>query len=228
VGACWYGYDNNKTITTGSSAAGTLWNNVFRMIYENYEAKGIRYQRTFSQPNTVAYAKDTGLKICMISGKLATEACEKDISVVVDGAKLNTVITSDFYYVRSEIPTETCDKHVLVKWDTATKAICMPGCLCPQENLIDVSFRLKTKEERCFHSNIRVTDSQYIYISVPADYVFPTKRTVPFFMNLYSTVKDEEEYPGHTSGATYPYNRVCVEHSSGTIFPPTTETGGTS
>ena len=188
--------------------------------------KGIRYQRTFTQPNTVAYAKDTGLRICTVSGKLATEACDRDIAVVVDGSA--KVVTSDFYYIRSEIPTETCDQHVLVKWDTVTKAICMPGCLCPEENLIDVAFRLKTKEDRCFHSDIRVSDAQYIYISVPADYVFPTKRTVPFFMNLYSDVEDEKEYPGHTSGATYPYNRVCTEHSSGNIFPPAVETGGVS
>lgn len=226
VGACWYGYDNNKTITTGGSAAGDLWNSVFRMIYENYEAKGIRYQRTFTQPNTVAYAKDTGLRICTVSGKLATEACDRDIAVVVDGEA--KVVTSDFYYIRSEIPTEYCDQHVMVQWDTVTKAICMPGCLCPQENLINVSFRLKTKEDRCFHSDIRVSDAQYIYITVPADYVFPTKRTVPFFMNLYSIVEDEEEYPGHTSGATYPYNRVCTEHSSGNIFPPSFEAGGIS
>ncbi len=225
VGACWYGYDNNKTITTGGGAAATLWDSVFRLIYEYYEEEGIRYQRTFEQPNTIAYAKDTGLRICTISGKLATDACERDIAVVVDGEA--SVVTSDFYYIRSEAPTEYCDKHVSVQWDTVNKAICLPGCLCPQEDLITVSFRLKEKEDRCFHSDLRIADTQYIFIPVPENYEFPTKRSVPFFMNLYNQEEDHEEYPGHTSGATYPYNRYCKEHSSGTIFPPSVNTGGT-
>ncbi len=225
VGACWYGYDNNKTITTGGGAAATLWDSVFRLIYEYYEAEGIRYKRTFDQPNTIAYAKDTGLRICTISGKLATEACEHDIAVVVDGE--SSVVTSDFYYIRSEAPTEYCDKHVSVQWDTVTKAICLPGCNCPQENLITVSFRLKTKEDRCFHSDLRIGDTQYILIPVPEGYEFPTKRSVPFFINLYSQEEGKEEYPGHTSGATYPYNRFCKEHASPVVLPPVIDVGGT-
>lgn len=231
VASCWYGYDNNKTITTGGGAAATLWNNVFQKIYEYYEEAGIRYQKTFTQPNTIAYAKDTGLRICTISGKLATDACDLDIAVVVDGE--SSVVTSDFYYVRAEAPTEYCDKHVTVQWDQNTKAICLPGCLCPQEDLITVSFRLKSKEDRLFYSDLRISDSQYIFIPVPENYEFPTKRSVPFFINLYDQTVEEgnedklKEYPGHTSGATYPYNRYCTEHSSGTVFAPSINTGGT-
>ena len=225
VASCWYGYDNNKTITTGGGAAATLWDSVFQKIYEYYEREGIHYQRTFEQPNTIAYAKDTGIRICTISGKLATDACDRDIAVVVDGE--SSVVTSDFYYIRSEVPTEYCDKHVSVQWDQKTQAICLPGCLCPQEDLITVSFRLKEKEDRCFHSDLRISDTQYIFIPVPENYEFPTKRSVPFFINLYSKEEDNEEYPGHTSGATYPYNRYCTEHSSGNIFAPSINTGGT-
>lgn len=214
VASCWYGYDNNKTITTGGGAAATLWNNVFQKIYEYYEAEGIRYQKTFKQPSTVSYAGNTGIRICTISGKLATEACEKDIAHVIDGE--SSVVTTDFYYVRSEVPTETCDKHISVKWDTVTKAICMPGCLCPEANLIDVGFRLLTKEERCFEKSVRITDAQYIYMEVPEGYVYPKDTGVAFFRNLYG----EEEYPGFTSGSTNPYNRICSEHYSGAIVIP--------
>ncbi len=209
VAACWYGYDNNKTITTGGGAAATLWNNTFRMIYEYYEENGISYQKEFDQPNTIAYAGDTGLRICTISGKVATEACERDAARVLGGE--GSVITTDFYYVRSEMPTEPCDKHISVKWDSKTKAICMPGCGCPEEDLIDVSFRLATKQERCFERGMPISDSQYIYIEVPEDYVFPSSGGVPFFRNLYY----KDEYPGYTAGADYPYNRVCREHYAG-------------
>lgn len=210
VGACWYGYDKNKTITTGGGAAATLWNNVFLKIYEYYEAAGIHYQPTFNQPNTVTHASETGIRICTVSGKLATEACENDIAHVIDGAA--SVVTTDFYYVRSEVPTETCDKHISVKWDTVTEAICLDGCICSEENLIDVGFRLLTKEERCFEKSVMISDAQYIYIKVPEEgYVYPADRGVAFFRNLYG----EGEYPGFTYGATQPYNRICAEHYVG-------------
>lgn len=209
VAACWYGYDNNKTITTGGGAAATLWNNTFRMIYQYYEDNGISYQKKFDQPNTIAYAGDTGLRICTISGKVATEACERDAAHILGGE--GSVITTDFYYVRSEMPTETCDKHISVKWDTKTKAICMPGCGCPEADLIDVSFRLTTKDARCFERGMPITDAQYVYIEVPEDYVFPASEGVPFFRNLYY----KDEYPGYSAGADEPYNRFCSEHYTG-------------
>lgn len=209
VAACWYGYDNNKTITTGGGAAATLWNNTFRMIYQYYEDNGISYQKKFDQPNTIAYAGDTGLRICTISGKIATEACERDAAHILGGE--GSVITSDFYYIRSEMPTETCDKHISVKWDTKTKAICMPGCGCPETDLIDVSFRLTTKDARCFERGVPISDAQYVYIEVPEDYIFPANDGMPFFRNLYY----KDEYPGYSAGADEPYNRFCSEHYAG-------------
>lgn len=211
VAACWYGYDNNKTITTGGGAAATLWNNTFRLIYEYYEENGIPYQKKFEQPNTVAYAGDTGLRICTVSGKVATNLCERDASHILN--KSASVVTSDFYYIRSEMPTETCDRHISVKWDTVTQAVCMPGCACPEADLIDVSFRLVTMKERCFEKSIPISDAQYIYIEVPEDYIFPASKTAPFFRNLYVV----GENPGYTPGAKSPYNRLCLEHYSGEV-----------
>ena len=86
----------------------------------------------------------------------------------------------------------------------------MPGCGCPEEDLIDVSFRLVTKTERCFERGMPISDSQYMYIEVPEDYVFPASTGVAFFRNLYY----KDEYPGYTSGADEPYNRFCSEHYS--------------
>lgn len=201
VGACWYGYDNNKTITARGGAAAGLWNHAFRMIYEYYTEEGIPFRRQFEQPRSVAYAGDTGMRICTISGKLATEACENDIGRYLGGA---SVITSNFYYLKSSMPTEYCDKHILVDWDRVTQAISMPGCSCPADNLVKVGFRKLEKEERCFARNVGISDAGYIYISVPEGYTYPTGN-VPFFRNLYG----EGEYPGSSSSV---YNRVCSEH----------------
>ena len=202
VGSCWYGYDNNKTITARGGAAAGLWNHAFRMVYEYYEEAGIPFQKQFKQPSTVAYAGDTGLRICTISGKLATEACEKDIGHYLGGG---SVVTSNFYYTKSKTPTEYCDKHILVDWDRVTQSISVPGCSCPAENLVKVGFRLLDKEERCFERNVRISDASYIYINVPAGYVYPTSGSVPFFQNLYG----EGEYPGYNGSS---HNSVCTAH----------------
>lgn len=216
VGANWYGYDNNKTITAASSSCATLWDNVFNMIYKYYEDNGIHYTKTFAQPGSVAYAGDTGLRICSVSGKLATDACEADIAYYTGEA--DSCVTSEFYYLKTNPPTEYCDKHVYVQWDRKTKAICMPGCSCPQDDLVWVGFRLKSKSERCFEKNVRIADSQYIYIDIPEGYVYPSSKEVAFFRNLYvkaASKSDKSEYPGYTSGIDYPYNRVCLEHYTG-------------
>lgn len=205
VGGCWYGYDNNKTITAKGGAAAGLWNHAFRMIYEYYTEAGIPFQRKFTQPSTVAYAGDTGLRICTISGKLATEACENDIGHYLGGA---SVVTSEFYYLKADAPKEYCDKHISVNWDRQTQAISVPGCSCPAENLVKVGFRLLEKQERCFARNVRISDASYIYINVPSGYTYPTSGNVPFFQNLYG----EGEYPGY-NGSTH--NRVCTEHFHG-------------
>lgn len=204
VGGCWYGYDNNKTITARGGAAAGLWNHAFRMIYEYYEEEGIPYRKEFTQPSNVAYAGDTGLRICTVSGKLATEACENDIGRYLGGS---SVVTSNFYYLRSETPTQYCDKHILVDWDRVTQSICVPGCSCPAENLVKVGFRRLDKEDRCFERDVRISDASYIYIDVPSGYVYPTSGNVPFFQNLYK----EGEYPGH-NGSTH--NSVCTQHFS--------------
>ena len=220
-GTCWFGYDNNKTITAKGSPSAVLWNYVFEKIYAYYEENGIPYNKRFEQPGTVAYAGDTGLRICSYSGKLATEACEHDIAYY---GKSGSCVTTDFYYLKSEPPTEYCDRHVLVEWDTVTKSICVDGCNCPENNLARVGFRLAKKADRCFHNNIVITDAQYIYVDVPAGYTYPDSTGVAFFRNLYdASDPDHPEYPGRTSGASRPANSYCKEHYHAFPTPEPTE-----
>lgn len=210
VGACWFGYDNNKTITAKGSPSAVLWNYIFQKLYRYYEENGIYYTKKFEMPGSVAYAGDTGLRICSYSGKLATEACEHDIAYY---GTSGSCVTTDFYYLKSEAPTEYCDRHVLVEWDKQTKSICVPGCNCPEDNLVRVGFRLAKKSDRCFRKNIVITDAQYIYIDVPVGYEYPDSTSVAFFQNLYDATDPEHaEYPGRTSGADRPANSYCKEH----------------
>ena len=74
----------------------TMWNQVMKPLHESLEGA------TFYQPDGVGY-----YSICDDCGKLATEACEKDIR---DGS--DRVSSVNLFY--EDAPTEKCTCHVLV------------------------------------------------------------------------------------------------------------------
>ncbi|MBR6562894.1 MAG: transglycosylase domain-containing protein [Clostridia bacterium] len=206
VACCWYGHDLNNVITASGNPAASLWNSVFNEIYKYYEANGIEYQKTFDVPDTVVE-----VEYCSVSGKLATEACRNDLFHMQGGLKC--VWTG--YVSASDAPTEYCDKHVMVRWDQVTGAICMNGCNCPESNLINVGLRKITLADRALHGSVNVLDAQYTYMTVPINYVYPTDPNVPFFQNLLP-----EDLNFGISTNTKPANRVCLEHMTVTTPDP--------
>lgn len=197
VGACWFGYDNNKALSGYSvNPALSLWDNVMKLIYTDLENSSTSYKKKFDVPSGVIK-----VKYCTVSGKLAGENCKKDLYCEINGGSC----IEEGYFAIGTQPTETCDLHILVDWDTTTKAICFDGCLCPTTK--KVALRLNY---RAFDSYVSVSDTQYLYYPIPADYVFPTKTSVPFYANLpeYEGIK----YFGLSSSIKKPYNRVCLEH----------------
>lgn len=205
VGAVWTGYDNNKSMANMPYSPSTrLWIEVFNRIYENLEVNGVNFKTRFNEPYGIVEAE-----YCTISGKLATEACYCDIETVMTG----TSCVRKGYFTYDTVPTEECDSHVLFKWDKNTHAICVDGCTCPADSLIDVAFRKITP--RVFKTNLVVTDSQYTCID-PAyledDYIYPTLTWQPYFFNIYSN----GTFPGRSEGTNSfkPANRICIEHYS--------------
>ncbi len=197
VGACWFGYDNNKALSGYSvNPALSLWDNVMKFIYEDLETAGEDYKKTFDTPTGVIK-----VNYCTVSGKLAGANCSKDLYCEINGGSC----VEQGYFAIGTQPTETCDKHVLVDWDTTTKAVCFDGCSCP--NTKKVALRLNY---RAFKSYVSVSDTQYLYYPIPSDYVFPTSTALPFYANLpeYEGVK----YFGLSSSIKKPYNRICLEH----------------
>ena len=207
VACCWYGHDLNNVITASGNPAASLWNSVFNEIYKYYEKNGIDYQKTFDVPGNVVE-----VEYCSISGKLATDACRNDLCAMNDGLKC--VWTG--YVNASDAPTEYCDKHVMVRWDTVTGAICMNGCNCPESNLINVGLRKMTLADRALHGKVNVIDAQYTYMDLPVGYSYPLDPNVPFFYNL---LPDDLNF-GVSTG-TKPANRVCLEHLQ-TVTPDQT------
>lgn len=195
VACCWYGYDNNKEILTKPNPAMTLWNHVMKIIYTDLEEKDAEYTKKFPVPASIV----KGVEYCAVSGKKPTDACNNDKFTDVGGP-----VFSDGVFTKSTVPTEYCDMHVNVKWDTVTKAICVEGCDCPESNLVDRGLRVVT--DRSFKRQVTIGDAQYVYRPVPEGYVYPTG-DVPFFQNLIP----EGVYVGR-SGSGKPYNRLCWEH----------------
>ncbi len=215
VGGVWFGYDNNKSLSgfTGNPAL-SLWDRVFTIIYENLEEDGVSYQKQFDIPTGMVK-----VKYCAISGKVATDACYRDI-YYYDNAKNsftgNAVMTGVF--AAGTQPIEKCDCHIEVLYDRETQAICFEGCACPEEDLITVSFRLNN--ERVFDSFVFVMDGDCIYKDIPEGYVFPESKAQPFFANLY-TEEDKTYYFGTLVGGR-PRNRICIEHYHAEEAPPET------
>ncbi len=217
VGGVWFGYDNNKSLSGFSgNPALSLWDRVFTLIYQNLNEEGISYQKEFEMP-----AGMVKVEYCAISGKIATEACARDI-YYYDKTK-NAFTGSAVYtavFAAGSQPVEKCDCHIEVLYDKKTEAICFDGCSCPKEDLITVSFRLNN--ERIFDSFVFVMDGDCIYKDIPEGYVFPESKTLPFYANLYN--EEGETYFYGTLPAAYPRNRICIEHYHQEEDPPETST----
>lgn len=200
VGACWYGYDNGKAITTGGNCAAALWNSVFGEIYKYLKENDIEYTRTFNMNSVV-----TNVEYCTISGKLATDACRNDLMHKLGGMSCIAYGT----FERTEVPTEYCDMHVMCLWDEKTGGLCLDGCNCPEEDLVEVGLRKMSFNDRLLHEKVLVQDAQFVYMEVPKGYVYPDDPDVPFFQKLLP-----EEYPyafGYSVNER-PANRICTEH----------------
>ncbi len=210
LGSVWYGYDNNKTVPQ-SNPAMILWDAVFDQIYSHYNANGIEYDKSFTYPSSVV----TNVEYCTVSGKIPTEACRKDLYHMQGGSGC---IDRGTFNV-NDVPTETCDKHVMVKWDQQTGGVCVDGCACPESNLINVGLRKMTFDDRYLDGRAYIGDAQYVYFEVPHDYVYPTDPDVPFFRNM---LNDDTRYVFGISTSTRPANRVCTEHYN--LAPETPET----
>ena len=199
VACCWYGYDNNKVITSSGNPAATLWNKVFNEIYSYLKTEGIDYTKDFPVPSSIV----TDVEYCTLSGKKPTEACRNDLYHLNGG--MSCIAKGSFYSY--DVPTEYCDSHVLCKWDKTTKALCLDGCTCPEADIISVGLRKLTLEDRALHGKVKVLDAQYTYMEVGEDYVYPTSKSVPFFQNLLTGGLNFGN-----SGASKPANRICIEH----------------
>ena len=200
--AVWVGYDMPKSLENYVSKFRSrytltpslyLWDTVNKAIHKDIiEAadNGVPF-KTFEGQKSLIEAE-----YCRDSGMLACDACRNAINGdrVVKG-----------FFTEATLPRSTCDKHVTMKWCTDTRSIAGPGC----HHTRDVSFLKISMSERYFTGSVRVSDAQYTCMDLPANYVYPSSTSVPYYINLYPT----NRYPGISSSSSRPVNSYCAEHN---------------
>lgn len=203
----WFGYampKNLNGITISPSV--TVWDTVMTKLHEKYinaASTGGAELKKFETANgvvTKSYCKDSGL--------IATDACRADPR----GSRVETG-----YFTYATVPTQSCNVHVLVNYDTKSGGIASADC--PAANVKQVG--LLNITSRSFPVQITVADAQYVYRELPAGIEPELDPTKPFF----ATMLRSGVYVG-ISNAEKQYNRYCAAHyiSPADRVPETTVT----
>lgn len=187
----WFGYEIPQSLgTLAWSPCTVAWDNIMIRLHQEYLNSGTPL-KTFELADGIVTAN-----YCKDSGKLMSAACYAD-------PRGNRAETG--YFTAATVPTEYCDRHVMVAYDTVTGAVACEKC--PEENVKNVGL---IKADRVFPMSVKVTDTQYTYRETHEDTVMPTTGDVPFYVGLYA----EGEYPGYTQTNSRYYNSFCFEHYS--------------
>ena len=119
--ACvWSGFDTPADIKASTNPSAVLFNKVMEPLHED-------------KTNVSLYNKNKmkEVSICLDSGKLATEACEKDcrIGIAVEGSTdvISTRVEKVKVY-KEDMPTEKCDKHVEMDYCTVGQGVATEYC----------------------------------------------------------------------------------------------------
>ncbi len=195
VAGIWFGYEMPQSLGTLSWNPGTVaWDKIMTTIHQKYiqEARsGGEPLKTFNMADGVITAR-----YCKDSGKLMTAACNAD-------PRGNRVETG--YFTSATVPTDYCDVHVMVNYDTSTGAIANE--YCPSDKIKQVGL---IRVDRKFPADVKVVDAQYSYIEVPEGAEMPTNDEVPYY---YYYLYNQELYGGYTDTGDKPmYNHYCTEH----------------
>ncbi len=207
IGGVWFGYAEPDSLSRASgNPAANIWNEVMTIAHERYfnEAKE-------NGTEVKAFEESSGIiarTVCKDSGLLMTEACKKD-------PRGNRAQTG--YYAVGAAPTKFCKTHVLVDYDTKTKAVACSGC--PKEDIIQVG--LLDIPTRNFPRQVTVVDAQYTYRKMIDGVQMSTDNNLPF----YATILDGN-YSGRT-GSGVQYNHACGKHIKNPVVPEIT-TGPTA
>lgn len=187
IGGVWYGYEYPKSLSGESGGVCVeVWDEIMTKLHAKY----------VSSPNKKEFAESDRVisaDFCCDSGKIATEACKKD-------PRGNRI--EEGYFVKGTEPTEECDCHRLVKYDTVEGGIASGDC-----DSYAVKYVGLIKVERSFPKQIFVSDAQYVWRELPRGIMPETSPQLPYFNNIFG----KDEYAGISYGDSQ-FNRYCRAH----------------
>ena len=182
----WCGYDNNKPIGSLSKTHLEIWDDVMTEIHS-----------IFLDDAAVMHFSTEGLSrlpYCCDSGCLYVSKCEFD-------PRGNREEYG--YFTEDNVPKGECDRHILCKYDSVTKAVATNGC--PDENIVDVA--LLNINDRAFPKEIIVTDAEFVYRDIDRYILRPIDYALPYFQNMIP----EGVYVGRSKGKKQ-FNSNCYLH----------------
>lgn len=196
--ACWFGYDTPKYLGKfRSNPAMIAWEKVMTRVHEKY----INAASSGGEPlKKFDYSRLTQVAVCSDSGLLPSDACGHDLR----GSRV-----SYGWFAKSQIPTKTCDTHMLVDWDSTTARVATP--YCPASAVMKVA--LIKVEDRNFVQNIPITDARYTCRAEagnPANVINPSD---PYYL----TAMPAGTYAGYSPGVDAPQNSYCNIHNA--VYP---------
>lgn len=187
----WYGHEYPKALPGADSGAsaiawGTIMARLHKDIYEESKNGGEPLRKFEEATNDII-----AMEYCYDSGKLCTSACLADPR----GSR-----STLGYFVKGTEPTEYCDRHILVKYDSVNGGVA--GFDCPPQNITYVSL---VKYERWFPiKSVRVVDAQYLWYELPLQYAPYTAKAYPYYYSMGKT----GHWPGLTNNGTH-FNRYA-------------------
>ena len=157
IGAVWYGYSYPKSLSNlTSNPSNKLFDLVMTKLHEEMIAEAEQSGESLRSFDDGRPADVIECTYCKDSGKLMTDACRLDPR----GSRADTG-----YFTASSVPSEYCDTHIIVDYDTTTNAYAHEYTL--PENRKQVA--LIRESTRAFPVQIYVEDAQYVYRPLPAN-----------------------------------------------------------
>lgn len=156
----WCGYGSDKAIGSLSKSHLEIWDEVMHIIHGDILASDGVKCFSIDGLELLPYCKD--------SGRLFTDVCAFDPR----GSRCELG-----YFTEDNLPAGKCDRHVLCKYDSVTKAIACEKC--PEGNIINVS--LIQVSDRSFPKEIFITDAEFVYRDIDGYTPRPTDYALPYF-----------------------------------------------
>lgn len=208
VGATWYGYSYPKVIGSNvSNPSVTLFDLVMTKLHEDIIAAAEVSDtddivlKTFDDKKPVDIIE---CEYCKDSGQKLSTACALDAR----GDRTDTG-----YFTRSSRPASPCTTHIIVNYDSTTKAV------AHEYSKSTYKVGLIRESKRAFPYQITVEDAQYVYRDLPYNVRPGGWWGVPFFINSIP----EGTYVG-SSNVENQFNRFSYENYDFSRFDPPAET----